>query len=290
MLRIPAVLSLALVLVPLTAQEKHTLRYTFRPDHVCWLEQTMDMSQTMKMGDREMAMTQVSTTWIETKTTAVKDGAASMEQRYARVKAVSEAMGQKSEYDSDVAGSKASGPLAGAANMVGTTTKMRIDANGKVVEVSADEKAKKAIEQMGSSLKEGSEMSILVLPKDPIAVGETWTHDQKFPMGKGGEMVAKMTHKLVAVKGKVATVETKIDLDTSGMKIPGGAKFVAEPSTGAFEVSLDDGLPISGHTEMVLKTTEDSPMQMKMTIRQSTKQVPAPAPKKDAPKEASTGK
>jgi hypothetical protein len=106
-------------------------------------------------------------------------------------------------------------------------------------------------------------------------------------------MVAKLTHKLVAVKGKVATVETKMELDTSAVKIP-GAKLVAEAASGAFEISLDDGLPLSARTEMVLTSSAESTMQIKMTIRQSTKQVPAPAPKKDAPKdapkEASTGK
>lgn len=289
MLRIPAVLSLAFVLAPLAAQEKHSLRYTFKPGHVCWIEQTMDMTQEMTVGENQMKMTQLTTTWLETTTGEVKDGVASVEQRYARIKGASEAMGQKSDYDSDVPGSKASGPLAGVAKMVGKTTKMRVDTTGKVLDVAADQETTKALEQMGSSLKEGTEMSVLVLPKDPIAVGETWTHEQRYPMGPAGEMKAKLTHKLVAVKGRVATVETSMEIDTSAVKIPGGVKLVADKSTGAFEVSLDDGLPISGHTEMVLRTSEDSPMQMKMTIRQATKQVPAPA-KKEAPKEAAGGK
>ena len=295
MLRIPAVLSLALVLAPLAAQEKHTLRYTFRPGHVCWIEQTLDMAQEVKRGEIDMKMTQLTTSWAEAKTTEVKDGVAAMETRYARVTAVSDMMGRKSEYDSDVAGSKPSPQLAGVADMVGKSTKMRVDTTGKVVEVSADETMQKTLEKLGTSLKEGTEMSFLVLPKDPVAVGDTWTSEQKFPMGPAGEMVAKLTHKLLAVKGKVATVETKMDLDLSAVQIPGGSSLVAESASGAFEISLDDGLPLSARTEMVLKSGAESPMQMKMTIRQSTKQVPAPAPKKDAPKtdapkEASTGK
>lgn len=293
MLRLPAVLSLALVLVPLTAQEKHTLRYTFKPGHVCWLEHTLDMAQEVKRGEMEMKMTQVTTSWAESKTAEVKDGVAAMESRYTRVTAVSDMGGRKSEYDSDVAGSKPGPQLAGLADMVGKTTRMRVDSTGKVFEVSADEAMQKTLEKLGTSLKEGTEMSFLVLPKDPIAVGDTWTSEQNFPMGPAGDMVAKLTHKLVAVKGKVATVETKMELDTSAVKIP-GAKLVAEAASGAFEISLDDGLPLSARTEMVLTSSAESTMQIKMTIRQSTKQVPAPAPKKDAPKdapkEASTGK
>lgn len=289
MLRIPAFVSLALFLTPLVAQDKHTLRYTFKTGHVCWLEQTMDMTQQMKMGENDMGMTQTTTSWLEAKTGEVKDGVAAIEQRYARIKGVSEGMGQKSEYDSDVPGSKATGALAGVANMVGKTTKMRLDATGKVVDVTADAETMKALEQMGSSLKEGTEAGVLRLPQEAIAVGGTWTDEQKFPMGPGGAMTAKLTHKLVAVKGRVATIESVMELDTSAVKFPGGVKLVGGKSTGAYELSLDDGLPISSHTEMVLMTGEGSPMQMKMTIRQSTKQVPAPA-KKDAPKEASTGK
>jgi putative nucleotidyltransferase with HDIG domain len=119
MLRLPAVLSLALVLVPLTAQEKHTLRYTFKPGHVCWLEQTFDMAQEVKRGEMDMKMTQVTTSWAESKTAEVKDGVAAMESRYTRVTAVSDMGGRKSEYDSDVAGSKPGPQLAGLADMVG---------------------------------------------------------------------------------------------------------------------------------------------------------------------------
>ena len=289
MLRIPAVLSLALVLVPLTAQEKHTLRYTFRPGHVCWLEETLDMAQEVKRGEMDMKATQVTTSWAEAKTAEVKDGVATMARRYARVTAATDMNGQKSQYDSEVAGSKPSPMLAGLPELVGKSVALRVDTVGKVVEVSADEAMKKTLEKLGSSLQEGTEMSILSLPKDPVAVGDTWTSEQKFPMGPAGAMMAKLTHKLVGVKGKVATIESKMELDTSGVKIP-GVQLVAEAASCAFELSLDDGLPLAARTEMVLKSTAESQMQMKMTIRQSTKQVPAPAPKKDAPKEASTGK
>lgn len=287
MLRVPAFVSLALFLSPLVAQDKHTLRYAFKPGHVCWLEQTKGMTTEMKMGERGMKTANQATSWIESKTVEVKDGVAAIEARYARIKGVSEEMGQKSEYDSDVPGSTASGALAGLAKMVGMTMKMRLDATGKVVDATADAETVKALEQVGVSLKDGSG-SILQLPQEAIAIGGTWTGEQKFPMGPVGEVTAKLTHKLVAVKGRIATVETVMDLDTSAVKFPGG-KLVGGKSTGAYEISLDDGLPISGQTEMVLMTAEGSPVQMKMTIRESAKQVPAPA-KKDAPKEASTGK
>jgi len=289
MLRILAVLSLALVLVPLTAQEKHTLRYTFRPDHVCWLEETLDMTQEVKRGEMDMKATQVTTSWAESKTSEVKDGVAAMARRYARVTAVSDMNGQESQYDSDVAGSKPSPMLAGLPEIVGKSVALRVDTLGKVVEVSADDTMKKTLEKLGSSLQEGTEMSILSLPKDPVAIGDTWTSEQKFPMGPAGAMMGKLTHKLVGVKGKVATIESKMELDMSGVKIP-GATLVAEAASCAFEISLDDGVPLSARTEMVLKSAADSPMQIKMTIRNTTKQVPAPAPKKDAPKEAATGK
>lgn len=280
MLRSTSFVPFVLFLLPLAAQEKHTLRYAYQPGSVVWALQVQQMKQDMQMGGRSMQMSTDNSTWLETKVESVKDGVATLAQRYARITIQGGGMGQKFDYDSDVPGSKA-GPMSDAAKLVGKTAKIVVDARGTVSEATLPEDTGKALEKMGSSLKEGFEQSIAAWPEQPVAIGETWQAPLAFPMGQMGTMKATVTNKLVSVQDGVVTLDVQMAVDASGIKLPGGLSLQVGKATGTMKASLTSCMPIESSLAIELKTAGDekAPMQMTLGITQSCKQVPAPAPK-----------
>jgi hypothetical protein len=282
------VLTLLLVSATAAAQDKHTLRYQLAPGPTVWCQTDQDMNMVMKMGEQEMKTSMQTSTWMEGKVVAVKDGTASVEQKYARVKSKSSGMGGNSEYDSDVAGSKPGMMMRDLAKLVGQSATVQMDATGKILAVNIPTGVEAGLEKAGMSLKQTFEQSIMTWPKEPIAVGGTWITEYDMPMGQMGKGKAKVTNKLVGVKDNVATLEqtTELTIDAKGM--PPGMKLEVTKATGSAKIDLRAAMPLEmvSDIEMKMQGGADSPMDMTMLMHSAVKQVAAPAAKKadEAPK------
>jgi hypothetical protein len=274
-----------LTAVPALAQDKHTLRLKFVPGHVSHSLQSQDMSMEMAMGEQKMKTTMSVQMWTEAKIADVKDGTASIEHKYTRTKARSDGgMGSmKVDYDSDVPGAKAGPQFAAFGKLVGQKVTTRVDASSKVHGVDVPEDLDIDLERAGLNLKQEFERTFTAFPKDPIAVGESWTTETEMAMGQMGTMKGKVTNKLVDVKGDVATIEQKIEMDTASAKLPQGMKLDITKAEGTSKIDLRTGLPVESRMDMDMKMGD----AMAMSVRSTTKQVepPAakPAPKADAP-------
>ncbi|HEU4420362.1 MAG TPA: DUF6263 family protein [Planctomycetota bacterium] len=271
---IPSALVGVLIAVPAFAQDKHTLRLKFVPGHVVHTLQTQDMTMNMAMGEQKMNTTMAMQMWCEAKTIEVKDGVAVMEQTYRRMKAKADGPGMKVDYDSDVEGSKA-GMLAGASKLVGQKVTVKVDEGSNLKDVSVPEDLVDELERAGVNLRESFEQSFTSFPKDPIAIGETWTTTREMAMGQMGKMKTKVTNKLVEVKDNVATIEQKMEMDEAGSELMPGMKVTLTKAEGLAKVDLRNGIPVDMKTEMQMKMGD----AMAMTIQTLAKQVEPPAPK-----------
>jgi hypothetical protein len=273
---VPFALSLLLPLAPLAAQEKVTLRYEFKPGQSVWVQTTQDMNMQMNAGGQEMKTTMSMSMWTECKTTEVKDGVATIENRYARVAVKVDGPGQKLDYDSDVEGSKA-GPMGKSfADLVGKVVKMRVDAMGKVLECTMPEGLEDQLERAGLS-KAAFDQQFVSWPKDPVAVGESWKSEFEMPMGQMGNAKTTVTNKLAAVKDKVATVEQNLEIDMSGLKST-GPKMELVKAGGVSKVGVASAMPVDGTMDIEMKMGD----MMKMTQHMVIKQIEPLAPKKPA--------
>ena len=271
---IPSALVGVLIAVPAFAQDKHTLRLKFVPGHVVHTLQSQDMVMNMAMGEQKMNTTMAMQMWCEAKTIEVKDGVAVMEQTYRRMKAKADGPGMKVDYDSDVEGSKA-GMLAGASKLVGQKVTVKVDEGSNLKDVAVPEDLVDGLERAGLNLRESFEQSFTSFPKDPIAIGETWTTTREMAMGQMGKMKTKVTNKLVEVKDNVATIEQKMELDEAGSELMPGMKVTLTKAEGLAKVDLRNGIPVDMKTEMQMKMGD----AMAMTIQTLAKQVEPPAPK-----------
>ena len=270
---------------PLLAQDKHTLRLKFVPGRVVHTMQKQDMSGDMGGGKQ---MNQAISMWTEAKIADVKDGVAVIEQTYRRMKATSNT--PKVDYDSDVEGSKP-GMLGPATKLVGEKITMKLDESSNLKDVAVPEDLADGLERAGMNLKENFEHTVTAFPKDPIAIGETWTTSRQITMGQMGTMKTTVTNKLIDVKDDVVTIEQKVVMDEAGSKLTPGMKVELTKAEGLAKIDLRTGLPIDMTSDMQMKMAG----VMTMSIRSVTKEVepPAakPAPKPEAPAPATgTGK
>jgi hypothetical protein len=282
----------AVLLAPLAAQEKHTLRYDFQPGSTCWTQLDQEMSQSMDMGGQKMDVAMHSSTWMESKVTGVEKGVATITNRYARVKVKSDAPGMNVDYDSDVAGSDP-GPLRTMADLVGKVATLQTDVRGKIVAMKMPDGLGPQFEQVAGSLKTGMEQSFVAWPEGPVAIGDTWQTQLEIPMQQMGSMKATVVNKLVAVDGDVIKVGMAMSFDTSKLQMPGGMQMQVKDSTGTMTVSRKSAMPLESSTTMVFEMGMDDSVVMSMTMKQTMKQVPAPAPKaepKAEPKKDAAGK
>lgn len=283
---LPFLFALVLPALCLSAQEKHTLRFRFEPGQTAWLLQTMEMKQQMVVQDRPMDMTFTTRMWMEAKVTAVKDGVATIEQRYARVQVKMDGAMMQVDYDSDVEGSDP-GPMAMMADFVGKTATIRVDARGTMHGIELPEDI--AGLPIAKSLKQGFQQQFTAWPEEPVAVGGTWSSRLEFPMEGMGSMKAAITNELLSVQDKIVTVAMEMKMDTSGLTMPGGMEMEIGKAKGTVKYSLDSFLPIDSTIEMEMKMGGDgAPMRMTMVNKTSMQQIepPAPKPRQDAPKDA----
>ncbi|MBZ0154393.1 MAG: hypothetical protein K8J09_22930 [Planctomycetes bacterium] len=278
--------TLALLLAPLAAQEKHTLRYTFTPGSVCWSQMDQEVVQDMDMGTRKMHTSMTSSTWMESKVSGVDKGVATLTNRYARIKVKSDAPGMKIDYDSDVEGSRP-GAMRQMADLVGKVATMKTDTRGKIMEITFPEDMGDAFESLATSLKAGMEQSFVYFPEEAVAIGDTWQTHLEIPMDKVGAMKVVATNKLTAVNGDTCKVDISMSFDTSGLAMPGGMQLTVKESSGSMTVSTQHVVPVESTMKMVMKMgSAEAGVDMTMSMNMTMKQVPAPAPKPAAEKKA----
>ena len=268
-MRITSLVLPILCVAPTLAQDKHTLRLQFVPGQVVHMLQAQDMTMKMPNGEQKMSMY----LWAEAKTADVKDGVATIEQTYRRMKAKAD-MGAKIDYDSDVEDSKP-GMLAGASKLVGQTVTMKIDEGNNPKDFSVPEDVADGLERAGMNLKEGFELSFVSFPKDAIAIGDTWATTRTMSMGQMGTMNMKILNKLVELKDGVATIEQKLVMDQGASKLAAGTKVELTKGDGRAKVDLRNGSPVDMTLDMNLKINDT----ITMSTRMLAKQIEAPAPK-----------
>lgn len=278
--------TLALLLAPLAAQEKHTLRYTFTPGSVCWSQMDQEVVQDMDMGTRKMHSSMTSSTWIESKVSGVEQGVATLTNRWARIKVKSDAPGMKVDYDSDVEGSRP-GAMRQLAELVGKTSTMKTDTRGKIIEINFPEDMADTMASVATSLKAGMEQAFVYFPEQAVAIGDTWQTHLEIPMDKVGAMKIAVTNKLTAVDGDTCKVDIDMSFDTSGLTMPTGMQMTVKESSGSMTVSTKNVMPVQSTMKMVMKmASAEAGVDMTMSLNMTMKQVPAPAPKPAAEKPA----
>ena len=272
------VLTLALACVA-TAQEKHQLRLQFTPGYVVHTLMTQESVSNMSMQGQKTDTTITLQMWAETTVRDVKDGVASLEHKYTRIKMGGALPTGKVDYDSDVPGSKA-GPFTGMGKAVGQVAKLRVDAKGKVLECTVPDELQRAGKVAGTDMEQSLTQGFTALPQDAIAVGDTWKADIEVSMDQMGDMKTEITNKLLGVEGSLASIEQKLKMDTSSAKVPGNMKLDITKSEGTMKLDLKLGMPAES-TQLMEMTMggEGAPMSMNIKMTQTVKQVEAPAKK-----------
>ena len=283
---LPLVLALA---VPAAAQDddkpKHDLKFTFKPGAVANQVMTQDMTMTMSMGPQDMVTT-ISMSVFQTFTIkSVKDNKATIEQEITRVKAAMDNPMQKVDYDSDEEGSDP-GMLEGLDNIVDQKMELKLSERGEASDIQAPED----VTGPGGLDMEGALSQIIVsLPKEPVAIGDSWTVSQKMPMGQMGESETDITYKLVSVDESVIVLETTLDLNAEDMEAPNGMQVASAKASGSYTLDRSTGLPKTYDITMTM--TMDGPMEMAMEVKTTMKpapkseKAPVTGPKKGAPAE-----
>jgi hypothetical protein len=270
---LPVVLALA---APAFAQEdakkKHQLRFNFKEGAVAKQVLSQDMTMTMSMGAEDM-VTKMNMSMFQTFTVkSVKDGKAELEQKVTRVKAVMDNPMQQIDYDSAKEGSDPD-MLEGLADMVGQTFGLKLTDRGEISDIKVPEDAGG---EGGVDVEQMTTQIFNQLPAEPVAIGDTWTVDQKMPLGQMGESDTKVTYKLVSVSDSEIVLEQTFAMDLDAMEMPGGMTVESAKATGKVTLDRRSGLPKSKTMDMMM--VMDGPMAMEMELKLTMK--PAPADKK----------
>jgi hypothetical protein len=279
------VLTLALVCVA-TAQEKQQLRLQFTPGYVFHTLMTQESVMNTSMQGQKTDTTIKMQMWSETTIKEVKEGVASFEHKYTRIKIGGAMPTAKVDYDSDVPGSK-EGPFAGIGKAVGQVAKMRVDVKGKVLECTVPGELHRAGQVAGTDMEQSLTQGFTALPQDAIAIGDTWKSNTEIAMGQMGDVKTEVTNKLLGVEGPVASIEQKLAMDTSTAKVPGNMKLDVTKSEATIKLDLKSGMPAESTQLMEMTMGGDgAPMTMSMKMTQTVKQIEAPAKAEASAKKA----
>ena len=286
---IARVLSLALVLAaPAFAQEdapkKYDLRFNFKQGAVAKQVMTQDMTMTMNMGAEDM-VTKMNMSMFQTYTVkAVKGDKAEIEQKVTRVKALMDNPMAQIDYDSAKEGSDPD-MLEGLADMVGQTFTLTLSDRGEVTDMKVPEEM---AAEAGVDVDQMTSQIFNQMPKEPVAIGETWKVKQKMPVGQMGDSDTEVTYKLVSVNDDEIVLEQKMEMDLDAMEMPGGMSVESAKASGKVTIDRRTGLPKVMNMDMTMLM--DGPMAMEMAMKLSMKPAPAEkkapitGPKKDAEK------
>ena len=260
--RLAPVLTLALACVA-TAQEKQQLRLQFTPGYVVHMLMTQESLMSTSMNGQNMDNAMTLQMWSETTIKDVKDGVASFEHKYSRIKMAGTMPGQgKVDYDSDVPGSKA-GMFTGLGKAVGQVAKVRVDAMGKVLECVVPDELQRAGKTAGMDMEQSLTQGFTALPQDAIAVGDTWKSNIEIPMDQMGDVKTEITNKLLGVTGSLVSIDQKLKMDTSTAKVPGNMKLDVKKSEATMKRDLKSGLPAESTQLMEMAMGgEGAPMTM----------------------------
>ncbi|MCK5942379.1 MAG: hypothetical protein KAI24_10450 [Planctomycetes bacterium] len=286
---IARVLPLALVLASTAfAQDqekpKHLLRYNFKAGTVVNQIVSQDMTMTMNMGAEDMVTKMTMNMFQTTTLKSVEGDTAQLEQHITRVKAVMDNPMMSMDYDSADEDSDP-GMLEGLADLVDQKTSMKLTDRGKLSDIKMPEGMNEA---GGVDIKQMMSQSVTQMPDEPVAIGDTWTVDQKMPLGQMGDAQTKVTYKLIAVTDKQIVLEQKLDMDLSEMEMPGGMEVKDVKAGGKIIINRLTGLPMSMTMDMKMDMTGQ--MNMKMNMQMSIKPAPEKPAKKDGDKgDAKTG-
>jgi hypothetical protein len=265
--------------------QRHELRFTYAKDAVTWHRMSSDMAMQMDMGGQKIDMQVSIEMTMHTKVVELlADGSAKVERTVKRLQTKLEnpMMGEH-VYDSDVKDADA-GQMADMAVLVGVKMTMQMDRRGKVKSLKfPPELEDKLSGQMNVEDLEGmfSKESI-VLPEQPVAIGETWKAENSMPLGGGmGEVKMFQENKLISYENGVAIIDQKVSFgEAQEMQSPKGGpmKITGHPAQGKVELNLAAGRPEKTSTKMKLEMKGDGiDMSIDMDLELVRIEEPKPA-------------
>ena len=282
-------LPLALALAaPVFAQDqdkkKHLLRFDFKACTVTEQVLKQEMTMSMQMG-AEPQVTKMAMSMFNRFTVKAADGGqASIEQKVTRVKAVMDNPMMQVDYDSAKEGSDP-GMLQGLEEVVGQSVNMKLSDSGEASDLQVPDGAGPG--SGGPNIEEMVKQIVVSLPKEPVAIGESWTVDQSMAMGQMGDTKAKVTYKLVGVTDTEIMLDQQLEMDLDSMETPPGMEITKATAKGKVTLDTRNGLAKTMNLDMTMEM--DGPMAMTMEMKTSIKPAsdgkkgPTTGPKKDAP-------
>ena len=284
-------LPLALVLAaPAFAQDqdkpKHLLRFKFKAGTVAEQVLTQDMTMTMQMGVEDMVTKMSMSMFNKFTVKSVEGDAASIEQETTRVKAVMDNPMMQVDYDSAVEGSDP-GMLEGLDELVGQKVSMKLSDSGKTSDVKMPDAVQGAAGAGAPDMEAMMQQVVTALPKEPVAIGETWTVDQDMAMGQMGETPTKITYKLVGVTDTEIMLDQELKMDLEAMETPPGMEIKKATAKGKVTIDKRTGIAKTMNLDMTMEMEGAMAMTMGMKISikpaSDSKKGPTTGPKKDAP-------
>ena len=265
-----------LLAVPAVAQEKHQLRLNFAPGTTMHYVMSQDVDMKMNMGAGDMGTKMTMKMFMSNAVKGVKGNTATIEQQLTRIVAKADSPMMKVDYDSSDEDSDP-GMLESMADMVGQKTTLNLTDQGKIGNIEMDEQAADRAKRAGVNMKDALSNSIMQLPENPVAIGETWETTQSLPMGQGGKINAKSVNELVAVDDKFFTVKTKMVIDLDSAEMPPGGEIQKFEGAGVSKIDRRTGMPAELDMTMKMKMVMGGQMTTEMTMKQSIRPTPAPA-------------
>ena len=263
--------------------QKHMVRFSFKQGAVRHSVLDMDMNMSMNMGAQDIETKVKTTMWTSTSVKAINGNTADIVQKITRVKAKSDSLVMKVNYDSDDEDSDP-GAMEGLDELVGESTTLKLTDQGKVSDVKVPEAANE-MQATGVNLNEILKSIVTQLPDHPIAIGDTWKVDQEIPLGANGNGNANgvMHYKLLAIDKTSITLDQKLVVDTENVQ-GAGMKGIKMSATGTSKLDLMTGSPIE--MDVTTKMEMDAGMSIKMVMRQRITPAAAPKKKPTKPQEA----
>lgn len=269
-----------------TAAPKSTLRlkYTEGSTHHYSMTTSTDMTVALPNGEMKMKMEQE--IQFESKVVGVKDGIATISSKYLRVRMRMDSAVAKIDYDSE----RDEDPprtMESLGGLVGAVFEVKSDERGKILDVKTPETLDMdALGKMGmGDFKSMFERVPMVLPEQPVGIGDTWQADGSMALGQMGEFKFKSGYKLIRLEGGKAWLEVTMAADMDGMQAPAGVdmKLALDDSKGTVVLDLDKGtsdMAMSMGMKMDM-SSEDPPMKIRMEGNVDTrmKLTDPPAPK-----------
>lgn len=267
--------------------QKHLLRFTYTKDATTWHRMATDISMQMDMmGQKVENKVALEMTMHSKVVEVLPDGSAKVEQtvKRLRTKLVNPMMGGELLYDSAAEGAEA-GPMADLAVLVGVKMTLEMDSRGRVrkLRFPPDLEDKLSGQTGLEDLENMFSKESLVLPEQPVVIGEPWKAEQKLPLGGGvGEIAMNQENKLVSFENGIAVIDQKVSFG-EGQELPsplptgGMMKVSGPPAEGRVELDLRSGRFEKTGTRMKLQM-KGSGIDMAMDMQLDLQRIEEPKP------------